>query len=145
MSGNSSGLFSASALRWPCALDGGDEIVARHALDRLLARRIDIGDDHHVGVVEAGGEFIEQRLQPRVAMRLHHGDDLPPGGGARGAQHGGDLDRMMAVIVEDGRAVPVAGAGEAPFDAAESRPAPCRITSSGFMPSSSATRSPPSR
>ena len=34
-------------------------------------------------------------------------------------QHGGDLDRMVAVIVDDGDAVPFAGAGEAALDAAE--------------------------
>ncbi len=34
-------------------------------------------------------------------------------------QHGCDLDRVMAVIVEDQRAVPLAGLGEAPLDAAE--------------------------
>ena len=96
-----------------------DQRVAVDALDRRLAGGIDIGDDHHVGVVEAGAEFLEQMGQARVAVRLHDGDDLARGGGARGAQHGGDLDRMMAVIVDDGDAVDLAGLGEAPLDAAE--------------------------
>jgi hypothetical protein len=33
-------------------------------------------------------------------MRLHHGDDLAVGG-FRAAQHCRDLDRMMAVIIDD--------------------------------------------
>ena len=40
---------------------------------------------------------------------------------AGGAQNGGDFDRMMAVIVENGGAIPIAGAGEAALDAAEPR------------------------
>ncbi len=95
------------------------EIVAIDALDRRFAGGIDVGDDHGVGVVEAGAEFLEQRLQARVAMRLHHGDDLACGAFARGAQHGGNLHGMMAVVVDDGDAVPLAGLGEAALDAAE--------------------------
>jgi len=41
--------------------------------------------------------------------------------GARGLEYGRDLHRMMAVVVDDGDAVPFAGAGEAPLDAAEAR------------------------
>ena len=52
-------------------------------------------------------------------MRLHDRDHLAARGRARRLEHGGDLDRMMAVIVEDGDAVPFARAGEAPLDAAE--------------------------
>jgi hypothetical protein len=52
---------------------------------------------------------------------------------ARRLQHRRDLDRMVAVVVEDGDAVPVAGVGEAPLDAARSRRAR-RIASAG-MPS----------
>ena len=99
----------------------GDQMIAVDALDRRFAGRIDIGDDHRVGIVEAGAELLEQRLQPRVAVRLHHGDDLALGRFARRLQHRRDLDRMMAVVVDDGDAVPFAGAGEAPLDAAESR------------------------
>ena len=38
-----------------------DQHVAVDAFDRRLARRIDIGDDHRVGIVEAGAELLEQR------------------------------------------------------------------------------------
>ena len=35
--------------------------IAVGAGDRRLARRIDMRDDHRVGVVEAGAELLEQR------------------------------------------------------------------------------------
>ena len=44
------------------------------ALDRRLAGRVDIGDQHDIGVVEAGAEAIEQMRQPGIAVRLHDGD-----------------------------------------------------------------------
>ena len=100
---------------------GGNETIAVGAFDRRFASGIDIGDDDRIGVIETGREFIEQRMEPRVAMRLHDGDHLPFCRGARGAQHGGDLDRMVAVIVEDAHAVPFARRREAPLDAAEAR------------------------
>src|SRR5882724_5042106 len=56
------------------------EMVAVDALDWRFARRIDLGDDDSVGIVEAGAEFLEQRLQAGEAMRLHHRDDLSIGG-----------------------------------------------------------------
>ena len=93
--------------------------VAIGAFDRRFAGRIDVRDDHRVGVVEAGAELLEQRRKPRIAMRLHHGDHLALGRFARGLEHGGDLHRMVAVVVDDGDAVPGAGAGEAPPHAAE--------------------------
>ena len=54
----------------------GDETVAIGALDRRLAGRIDIGDDHRIGIVEAARKFVEERDEPRIAMRLHDSDDL---------------------------------------------------------------------
>ena len=45
---------------------------------------------------------------------------LPDARVARGAQHGGDLDRMVAVIVDHRDAVPLAGLGEAAPHALES-------------------------
>ena len=44
------------------------EMIAVDSWDRRLAGRVDLGDDDRVGVVEAGAEFLEQRLQPREAM-----------------------------------------------------------------------------
>src|SRR6476659_7263718 len=93
--------------------------VAVGAGNRRFAGRVDVRHDHGVGIVETGRELLEQRSQPGVAMRLHHGDDLAPARLARSAQHGSDLDRMVAVSVDDRYAVPFAGAGEAPPHAAE--------------------------
>ena len=62
------------------------EMIAVDACDRRLAGRIDFGDHDRVGIVEAGAEFLEQRLQPGEAMRLHHGDDLAVGGFTRRLQ-----------------------------------------------------------
>ena len=79
-----------------------------------FAGGIDVGDDHAVGVVEAGGEGVEQRSQTGIAVRLHDRDHLAGRRAARGVQDRADLDRMMAVVVEDRDAVPFPGAGEAP-------------------------------
>src|SRR5215510_40368 len=83
--------------------------LAVGAGDRRLAGRIDVGDDHDVGVVEAGRELHEQVVQPRVAVRLHYGDHLAVRRLARGAQHRRNLDRVMAVVVEHRDAIPLAG------------------------------------
>ena len=52
-------------------------------------------------------------------MRLHDGDHAPADDRPRRLQHRGDLDRMVAVIIDDRDAVPFAGLGEAAADAAE--------------------------
>ena len=77
-----------------------NEMIAIDARDRRLAGRIDFGDNDRIGVIEAGAKFLEQRLQAGEAMRLHHGNDLAAGGLPRRLQHGCDLDRVMAVIVD---------------------------------------------
>ena len=78
-----------------------DEGVAADAVDRRLARGIDIGDGDDIGVVEAGAELGEEVAEPRVAVRLVDGDDPALGRLPRGLQDGGDLDRVVAVIVDD--------------------------------------------
>jgi len=40
--------------------EAGNQGVARDACDRRLAGRIDIGDEHQIGIVEAGAEPVEQ-------------------------------------------------------------------------------------
>ena len=58
-------------------------------------------------------------------MRLHDGDHAAAVGLARGREHGADLDRVMAVVVDHGDAARGAGTREAALDAAEAgeRPA----------------------
>src|SRR5579871_687940 len=93
--------------------------VAVDTRNRRFARGIDRRHDDVVSIVETGTELLEQIAEPRVAVRLHDGDDMTLGGGARGLQGGCNLDRMMAVIVEDRDAVPFAGARKAALHAAE--------------------------
>src|SRR5262249_17491817 len=76
---------------------------------------------HDVGVVGAGAELFEQVGEARVAVRLDDRDHLALGGGAGGAQHGRDLDRMVPVVVDDRDAVGFAGAGEAALHAGKGR------------------------
>ena len=99
--------------------DAVDELFRVDAVDRVLAGGIDRRHDDRIGIVEAGGEFVEQIAQARETMRLGDRDDAARRGVARGLEHRLDLDRMVAVVVEDIDAVPRAGAGEAALDAAE--------------------------
>ena len=59
----------------PVRAQPGDQRVLRHAVDRRLAGRIDIGDQHDIGIVETGAEPVEQIAQPGIAVRLHDRDD----------------------------------------------------------------------
>src|SRR3546814_16960202 len=86
--------------------------------DLLLAGGIDVGDDHRVGLVEAGAELLEEVVQARVAMRLHHGDNAAAAGLACGGQHSGDFHRLVAVVVDAGATAGLAGTGEAALTAA---------------------------
>src|SRR5579871_6789395 len=115
-------------IAWPRDLfhDSGEHFgavkrnhVAIDTRNRRFARGIDRRHDDVVSIVETGTELLEQIAEPRVAVRLHDGDDMTLGGGARGLQGGCNLDRMMAVIVEDRDAVPFAGARKAALHAAE--------------------------
>ena len=47
------------------ALEACDETVGVDAVDRRLARGVDVRDGDDVGVVEAGGEILEQITQAR--------------------------------------------------------------------------------
>jgi hypothetical protein len=44
----------------------GHQIVAAGALDRVFARGENLGDGHHIGLVETGAEILEQRGCSRV-------------------------------------------------------------------------------
>src|SRR5262249_44929586 len=93
--------------------------IAADALDGRLTRRIDGRHGDDVGIVEAGAKLLHQIAQPREAVRLNDGDDASLARLARGIEHSGDLDRMMAVIIDDADLVPGPGLGEAPLDTAE--------------------------
>src|SRR5690606_10126943 len=76
-------------------------------------------DDHGVGVGEAAAELVEEFVEARVAVRLHHGDHAALGHRAGGAQDRGDLDGVVAIVVDDPHAVRHADGGEATLHAAE--------------------------
>ena len=97
------------------------QIIAPGTGDRIFARGINLGDADHIGLVETGAEILEQAGQARIAMGLMHRDHAAFAGLTRGFQHGGDLDRVMAVIVDDGDAAHLAHLGEAAVDALETR------------------------
>ena len=103
--------FQAERMAVSPRLQGGDERIAIGACDGRFARRINIGDDHRIGIVERARKTIEERMETRIAMRLHDGDDSGLGGRARGTQNSGDFDRMVAIIVENGCAVPIRRCG----------------------------------
>src|SRR5579863_8345363 len=90
-----------------------DQRGAVDALDRRLAGRVNVSNQHRVGIVETGAEALEQIGQAGVAVRLHHGDNLSLGDRASRLEHRRDLDRVMAVIVDDRDPVPLAGLGKA--------------------------------
>ena len=61
--------------------------------------RIDVGQDDLFGTLERLAELVEQLRRPRIAVRLKHRDDAPVDARPRGRQHGGDLGRVMAIVV----------------------------------------------
>ena len=101
------------------AADPFSQGVLVHPFDRLFARRIDVGHDHAVGVGETGREVVHQVAQTGVAVRLDHGDDAALAHLTRRLQHGGDLDRVVAVIVHDSHPVHHARRRKAALDPAE--------------------------
>ena len=114
-------VFQRACVAMAAGAQAFDQCIAAGAFDRRLAGGIDVGDQHRVGFVEAGAELGEEILQPRIAVRLHHGDEPAGGRRSRRTQHGGDLHRVVAVIVVDVDAVPGAGPGETPLHPAEAQ------------------------
>ena len=62
--------------------------VAGGARNRLLAGRVDAGDEEHVRVVERGGELLQQVARARVAVRLEGHHHAAAEGAARAGQRG---------------------------------------------------------
>src|SRR5262249_13926893 len=89
------------------------------ACNRRFTGRIDIGNDDRVGIIEASGELLEQRSKPCIAVRLHDRDHAPAAGFACSPQHGADLYRMMAVIIDDRHTIPFSCPRETATHAAE--------------------------
>jgi hypothetical protein len=94
------------ASRWPP--ERMREISASELAPSIgfLAGGVDRRQDDAVGIVEAIGKILEEARQTRVTMRLVHRDDAALARFAGCPQHGLDLHRMVAVVVEDRNAVP---------------------------------------
>ena len=63
--------------------------------------RIDIGDEDEIRGLQDFAEIIGQRLGAGVAVRLEQHDEPLRLERARGLQRGGELGRMVAVVVDD--------------------------------------------
>src|SRR5262245_46427899 len=100
-------------------LDPLDQPSGVNSWDRRLTRRIDVGHDQNVGVVERCQELVVQVKCPRVAVGLE-GDDAPAGEAlARRGQGRPDLRRVMAVVVHQQDPRHLALDLKAPLDAGE--------------------------
>ncbi len=71
--------------------------------------------------LKADAELAQQLAGPGVAMRLEHDDDAPVDAGARRGEDGGDLGRVMTVVVHDHHAVFLPEPLESPLGALELR------------------------
>ena len=70
-----------------------------YARNGALARRVDLGHNHGVGIVEAATEPFPQRARSAVSMWLKHGDHPSFPSGPHGIEGGRYLSRMMRVII----------------------------------------------
>ena len=96
-----------------------DKRFGTHPFDGIFSRRVDRNNADQIGIVETGCEIVEKIAQPGISVRLCNGDHASLAGVARSPKHGPDLDRMMAIVVEDLHPFPGPGMGEAPLHAAE--------------------------
>ena len=76
-------------------------------------------NDYLVSIVKTGAEFLEQVAQPCVAMRLDDGDYPTLGDCTSRGQCGGDLDRMVAIIIDYGDVAEFSGRSKPSFDTGE--------------------------
>ena len=85
--------------------DPAGQQLAGDARNRRLARSVDVEHQNRIGIAECVGEFIQQQLRARVAMRLKDNVDLAEATLPRRSQRGADLRGMMSVVVDHGHAV----------------------------------------
>ena len=78
-----------------------DDGLAGDALDRFFRGRIDIADEDQIRGLQDLAEILGKRLGAGVAVRLEEHDEPLRLERARGLQGGGELGRMMAVVVDD--------------------------------------------
>ena len=90
----------------------------------FFARRVYRRDQHVLCIVEAGAKILKQIGEAGIAVRLYHGDHFACRGTAWLLQYGGDLHRVMAIIVDDDDATGLTRLGKPPFDTGKTRPGP---------------------
>ena len=107
--------------RWPRSAIARASASARDARDRLLRRRVDVGEQQHVGLVEGAG-----RSRPRApACACSGAAGRAPrvrrcaGAAAQRLERRPDLGRVVAVVVDHEDAARLAAHLEAPVDAGE--------------------------
>ena len=91
--------------RCPCATISSAIVCPVIPGNGRLTRRINVGDDDVIGVVECRAKFDAQRFGPRIAMRLKHRQHAFATGGFGGRERGADLRRMMGVIIDEQKAL----------------------------------------
>ena len=117
----------------------GRQGVEGHAGNRRLSGGVDVGQHDLVGAAERARRTRASALCVRaVAVRLEHDDDPPVDAGARRGNHGGNLGRVMAVVVDDHHAVLFAEPLESALGALELRRARRQSVRTG-CPTSSPT------
>src|SRR6202158_1363970 len=85
----------------------------------VLAGAVDVHDQDAVGGAKRTREVLEQRREPRVAVRLKHDDEAAMAQLASRLQRGPNLGRMVRVVVIDGGALEHAEELETPGGARE--------------------------
>jgi hypothetical protein len=83
------------------ALHRIDSVWPEMPFDRFFRGGIDIGDEYQIGGLQDFAEIIGQRLGAGVAVRLEEHDEPLRLERARGLQRGGELGRMVAVVIDD--------------------------------------------
>ena len=78
-----------------------DQRLAGNAFDRFFRGGVNVGDEDDVGGLQDFSEIIGQRLRPGVAVRLEKDDEPLRLERAGGLERGGELGRMVAVVVDD--------------------------------------------
>ena len=68
--------------------------------NRVLARRIDVHQAKHVGVVEGAQKSVEEIAHPGISMRLEDRDDAALERSARRGERRLHFLRMMRVVVD---------------------------------------------
>src|SRR5712671_5679543 len=99
--------------------NGVGQRLPSDAGDGTLARRVDVHQHDHVGLIEGPAKFVPKMLRARVPVGLEEHQKAFEMADARGLERRANFNRMMAVIVDQGDVVdhsldvkPAADAGE---------------------------------